>query len=42
MREKKTMSRGAKQALVEGLIMAVLAVLGAIYGVPKLAMFGVV
>ncbi len=42
MREKKTMSRGAKQALVEGLIMAVLAVLGAVYGVPKLGMFGVV
>ena len=42
MSEKKTMSRGAKQALVEGLIMAVLAVLGAVYGVPKLGMFGVV
>ena len=35
------MSRGARQALVEGLIMAVLAVLGWFYAIPKLGVFGV-
>ncbi len=41
MSGKKPMSRGARQALVEGLIMAVLAVLGWFYAIPKLGMFGV-
>ena len=41
MSGKKSMSRGARQALVEGLIMAVLAVLGWFYAIPKLGLFGV-